>query len=66
MPAEFDHVEMGRRSYSVDKNQIMLGPVKRSHAGIGLVQEAEVQALARGSTLLTGLLWPGMTIARWR
>src|SRR5258706_3276579 len=46
MPTEFDHVEMGRRSHPVDKDQFMLGPVKRSHPSIGLVPDAEVQALA--------------------
>src|SRR5712664_230896 len=35
MPAELDHVEMGRRSHPVDKNQLMFRPVKRSHASIG-------------------------------
>ena len=46
VPAEFDHVEVGHRSDPVDKDQFMLGPVERSHAGIGLVPDAEVQALA--------------------
>ncbi len=46
MLAEFDHVEMRRRSHPVDKNQLMLGTIKRSHAGIRLVPDAQVQALA--------------------
>jgi hypothetical protein len=37
---------MGSRSDSIDKDQFMLGPVKRSHPRIGLVPDAEVQALA--------------------
>ena len=43
---EFDHVEMVRRFYPVHKDQFMLGPIKRSHSGIGLVSDAKVQPLA--------------------
>jgi hypothetical protein len=35
-----------RDSHPVDENKFMLGPVKRSHPGIRLVPDAEVQALA--------------------
>ena len=31
MLAEFNHVEVRRRSDPVDKDQLMLGPIKRSH-----------------------------------
>src|SRR6516162_7433040 len=46
MLAEFNHVEVRRCSDPIDKDQLMLGPIKRSHPGIGLVPDAEVQALA--------------------
>src|SRR5258707_14975133 len=45
MPAELDHIEMGRRSNPVHKNQFMLGSVERSHSRIGLVPNAKIQPL---------------------
>src|SRR5258706_10061394 len=46
MPAELDHIEVGRRSDAVDKDQFMFGAVQRSHSSIRLVPDAQVQPLA--------------------
>src|SRR4029079_509940 len=46
MLAKFDHVEVRGHSHPVDKNELMLGAVERSHPGVRLVPDTEVQKLA--------------------
>ena len=46
VPAKLDHIEMGRGSDPVDKNQLMLGSIQRSHSCIRLVPDTQVQLFA--------------------
>ena len=40
MLTEFNHVEVRDCPHAIDKDELMLGPVKRSHPRIGLVPDA--------------------------
>src|SRR5258708_6413844 len=46
VPAEFDHIEMGRASDPGNKDQFVLGSVQRSHSCIRLVPDTQVQPFA--------------------
>ena len=45
VPAKFNVVQMWRVTDFIDKNQFLLGPIKRAHAGVRLVPNAEIEAL---------------------